>query len=276
MATAMRMASKPAMHGRSLKLHRVCGFGEVSNLASQPQPPELPSIPDDGTNFAIRSLTLGVVVSERDRRRQRGGARNSRLRESIALTGAQAVNLIEAAHHATAIGLPFTRMMTVHWQAAGVPLEGMAAATGRFTDLLTKALARHGKRLSGSKTAWLWVHENGDGKGWHCHLLVHIPVELLPMVQKQRRRWLRLITGTPFKARVVKTDALGRRLGLETANPELLAANVEGALEYLLKGVAPDALIAASLKRLEPGGRIIGKRCGTSQNIGRKARSEMQ
>jgi len=26
------------------------------------------------------------------------------------------------------------------------------------------------------------------------------------------------------------------------------------------------------LERLEPGGRIIGKRCGTSQNIGAKAR----
>jgi len=28
-----------------------------------------------------------------------------------------------------------------------------------------------------------------------------------------------------------------------------------------------------ALERLEAGGRIIGKRCGTSQNIGAKARS---
>lgn len=269
MATAMRMASKPATHGRSLKLHRVPGFGEVSNLAGQPQPPELPSITDDGTNFAIKYLNLGVVVSGADTQRQRGGARNRKARESLALTGAQVANLIEAARHATAIGLPFTRMMTIHWQAAGLPLDGMAAATGRFTDLFAKALARHG-----SKTAWLWVHENGDGKGGHCHMLVHIPVYLVPVVQRLRRQWLRHITGKSFRARVVKTDALGRRLGLEASNPALLAENVTEALGYLLKGVTPDAPVAASLKRLEPGGRIIGKRCGTSQNIGRKARNE--
>lgn len=268
MAQAMRSTPKLAAHGRSLKLHRVPGFGEVSNLAGQPQPPELPSISDDGTNIAIRYLKQGVVDSEHDRRRHRGGARNRKGRESLALTGAQAVNLIEAAHYATAIGLPFTRMLTIHWQAAGVALDGMAAATGRFTDLLAKALARHG-----SKTAWIWVHENGDGKGGHCHMLVHIPVDLVKVVQRLRRQWLRRITGTPFRARVVKTDALGRRLGLENGNPALLAENAAEALGYLLKGVTPDAPVAASLKRLEPGGRIIGKRCGTSENIGRKARN---
>ena len=269
MAMAMRTASNSAPHGHSLKLHRVPGFGEVSNLAGQPQPPERPSISDDGTNLAIRYLSIGVAVSDADRRGQRGGARNRKGRESLVLTGAQAVNLIEAAHHATAIGLPFTRMMTIHWQAAGVALDGMAAATGRFTDLLAKALARHG-----SRTAWLWVHENGEGKGGHCHMLVHIPVDLVKVVQRLRRQWLRIITATPFRTRVVKTDALGRRLGLEKGNPALLAENVIEALGYLLKGVTPAAPLAASLKRLEPGGRIIGKRCGTSQNIGRKARSE--
>jgi hypothetical protein len=51
-------------------------------------------------------------------------------------------------------------------------LEGMAKATGRFTDLMAKALARHG-----SGTALLWVHENGDRKGAHCHLLAHVWVQ---------------------------------------------------------------------------------------------------
>ena len=98
-------------------------------------------------------------------------------RESHALTVAHVANLIAAARHADAIGLPFTRMISIHWQAAGVPLEGMAKATGRFTDLMAKALARHG-----SGTAWLWTHENGEGKGGHCHLLAHVPASLVPIL----------------------------------------------------------------------------------------------
>jgi hypothetical protein len=35
-------------------------------------------------------------------------------------------------------------MITIHWEAAGVPLNGMAKATGRFVDLLTKAPAQRG------------------------------------------------------------------------------------------------------------------------------------
>jgi UDP-N-acetyl-D-mannosaminuronate dehydrogenase len=43
-------------------------------------------------------------------------------------------------------------------------------------------------------------------------------------------------------------------------------------LGYVLKGASPEAASQFALKRLEPGGRVIGKRCGTSQNIGAKAR----
>jgi len=66
---------------------------------------------------------------------------------------AQVGNLIAATRHAEAIGLSFTRMITIHWEAAELPLADMAKATGHFTDLMTKALARHG-----SRTAWLWIH----------------------------------------------------------------------------------------------------------------------
>lgn len=225
-----------------------------------------------GTGLAVRYSNQGVGVSE-PVGRQRGGARNSKGRMSDALTGAQVAELVAAADHAAATGLPFTRMITIHWQAAGVTLEAMTAATGRFIGLLAKALARRG-----SKTAWLWVHENGDGKGAHCHLLVHVPPDLVPVVQRLRRQWLRRITGQTFLARVVKTDVIGRRLGLETGNPALWAENAGKALGYLLKGVTPGApeaaIVMALLGYLEPGGRIIGKRCGTSQNIGRKARNE--
>lgn len=132
--------------------------------------------------------------------------------------------------------------------------------------LARRALARHG-----SCTAWLWIHESGDGKGGHCHLLVHVPAELVPTLAGLQRGWLRRITGKPYRARVVHSKPVGGRLGLEASNPDLHAINLHAALAYVLKGVGPDAALRFGLERLEPGGRVIGKRCGTSQNIGPNA-----
>jgi hypothetical protein len=186
---------------------------------------------------------------------------------SHALTTAQVARLNAAERYARQIGLPFTRMITIHWEAAGVPLVGMAKATGRFTDLLVKALARHG-----SPTAWLWVHENGDGKGGHCHLLTHVPPTLVSVVTGLQRGWLRRISGNPYRARVVHSRPIGGKLGLESGNPELHAINLELAFAYILKGAEPKAASRFGLERLEPGGRIIGKRYGISQNLGPNAR----
>ena len=198
----------------------------------------------------------------------RGGPRNSATRESHALSASHVENLKSAARHADAIGLPLNRMVTIHWEKAGVPLSVMAKATGRFTDLLTKALAQHGCR-----TAWLWSHENCGGKGGHCHLLAHVPAALVPTITGLQRGWLGRITGKPYVGRVIRSKPIGGRLGLETGNPELHAINLETALGYVLKGASAEAAAGFNLERLEPGGRIIGKRCGTSQNIGATCRS---
>jgi hypothetical protein len=159
-------------------------------------------------------------------------------------------------------------MLTIHWQAAGVALEDMPRATGRFLDLMAKAVTRHG-----GATAWLWVHENGDGKGGHCHLLAHVPPDLVPAITALQRGWLRRITGLPYRARVIRSKPIGGRLGLEASNADLHAVNLDAALAYILKGACPAAALQFDLERLEPGGRVVGKRCGTSQNIGAEARS---
>lgn len=148
-----------------------------------------------------------------------------------------------------------------------MPLSGMAKATGRFIDLLTRWLARHGHR-----TAWLWVHENGQHKGGHCHMLAHVPAGCVKDLTGKSKRWLRTITGSPYRARVILSKPIGGRLGLEAGNPELHAINLAAALAYLCKGASHEAASQFGLERLEPGGRVIGKRCGTSQNISAKAR----
>ncbi|MEN8860244.1 hypothetical protein [Qipengyuania flava] len=269
-AAAMPKTPQSARHGGALKLHRDCGFGEVSIALHQPKTREKPPFPETGTAHAINYLTSGVAALSASST-GRGGARNRADRVSHALTMAHIANLKAAERHAAKIGLPFTRMITIHWQAAGVPLAGMAKATGRFTDLMAKALARHD-----SGTAWLWVHENvpgnGHDKGGHCHLLAHVPADLVSRLTALQRGWLRRITGQPYRARVIHSEPIGGRLGLEAGNPDLHAVNLEAALAYLLKGASPEAASKFGLERLEPGGRVIGKRCGTSQNIGAKAR----
>lgn len=250
-----------------LKLHRKWHSGEVSKPMPCQQSRTISPITETGTEPAKIHLTLGVPVHLTLPKQNRGGARNTASRQSDNLTANQVANLIAGASHAGAIGLPFTRMITIHWQAAGIPLEGMARATGRFTDLLTKAVARHGH-----KSAWLWVHENGHGKGGHVHILAHVPPLLAPLVKRLQKGWLRTITGQPYIAKVIKSDPIGGRLGLETGNPELHAVNLEAALAYVLKGASHEAGPQFGLGRLEPGGLVIGKRCSTSQNIGPAAR----
>ena len=269
-AVAMPKPHHSARHGGALKLHRNRGFGEVSIAPLQPKASENPTFPETGTAHAINYLTSGVAAFSATGT-GRGGARNRANRESHFLTTGHIANLRAAERHAEKIGLPFTRMISIHWQAAGMPLAGMPKATGRFTDLMAKALARHG-----SKTAWLWTHENvpsnGHDKGGHCHLLAYVPADLVPVVTALQRGWLRRITGHPYRARVIHSKPIGGRLGLEAGNPDLHAVNLEAALAYVLKGASPKAASQFDLERLESGGRVIGKRCGTSQNIGAKAR----
>ena len=198
----------------------------------------------------------------------KGGARNRADRTSDALTAAQIANSTAAERHSRTIGLPFTRMITIHWQAAGVGLADMVKATGRFLDLLTKALARHK-----SKTAWLWTVENGDRKGGHCHLLVHVPAALVSLLTRLQKGWLKRISGQDYVKGVIRSKPVGGRLGLEVGNPELHAVNLAEAFCYVLKDADAQAAEKFALTRLEAGGHIIGKRCGISQNISAKARA---
>lgn len=241
-------------------------FGEVSNAGVGTQEALILPFPPNGTKLAISKSLLGVPANL-PCDGGRGGARNRADRESHALSPAHVANLIAATAHAKAIGLPFTRMITIHWEAAGIALAGIVKATGSFIDLMTKALARHG-----SSTAWLWTHENGPRKGAHCHLLAHVPAALVSRLTRLQRGWLRIITGTPYRKRVIHSKPIGGRLGLEAGNPDLHAINLEAALAYVLKGASPEAASRFALRRMDPGGRVIGKRCGTSQNISAKAR----
>ena len=241
--------------------------GEVSKAPLRMQVAQTSRISETGTGVAINYLTIGVAAHV-PKGAQRGGSRNSGQRKSVELTAAQIANLVAAEGHSRAIGLPFTRMITIHWEAAGIAPSHMVRATGRFLDLLTKALGRHGYN-----TALLWTLENGPNKGAHCHLLAHIPMSFISVLTRLQKGWLRRITGKPYRKRVIVSRPIGGRLGLEIANPTLHSENLATSFAYICKAASQTVLNIYGLQRShEPGGLIIGKRCGTSQNISAKAR----
>jgi hypothetical protein len=224
-----------------------------------------------GTALAIIPKAIGGATdSAKAGRSGWGGARNSASRYSDALTNKQTAEIIAAAQFAARIGLPFNRHLTIHWEAAGVPDCEGAAATAAFLTL-----ARDWLRKRGVPFAWLWVRENGDGKGSHVHILLHCRPELGRAFAGMQRRWLRRVTGKPYRPRTIRTARIGGTLRAFETAPAVYADNLARVVVYLLKGASPEAARALGIKRPEPGGRIIGKRCSTSQNIGRTARAAL-
>lgn len=252
---------------RLLKLHRDSGCGEVSIGDAAARILENLKLEATGTIAAVNTLHLGDAANSVSRP-GRGGARNYASRESFALKLTQVENLIAATGFSCEIGLPFNRMITIHWEAAGIPLKDMAKATGQFLDLMTKVVSRRGGHI-----AWLWVHEGGITKGGHCHMLVHIPSHMIDVVTKLQKGWLKTITESPYRKGVIFGKPIGLRRDLEVSNPALHRENLVNVLSYVVKGAYPDVAAAMGLPRLEPGGRVIGRRCSTSQNIGPKARA---
>ncbi len=189
--------------------------------------------------------------------------------------------MANGAGHATAVkaGLPINRMTTPHWGAMGVPDAEAGAALGRLLKLIRDALAAMGLPF-----AFAWVRENDDGdgsKGSHAHILMHIPAAAGRGFLKRLPAWVRLAAGGRFNRRTrrvvgpayVKGAVLTRRIGGKLAvAPGVYRVNLALAVDYLLKGADDATAAALALELREPGGRVIGKRCGWSENIGAKAR----
>ena len=137
-------------HGGALKLHRGCGFGEVSIAPLQPQTPTNPPISETGTAVAISYLPLGVAALL-PCSTGRGGARNRASRESHALTAAQIANLRAAERHATKIGLPLHahahNPLGGGWSALGGHGEGDRALHRSHDQGAVTSWQRHGLAL---------------------------------------------------------------------------------------------------------------------------------
>ena len=196
-----------------------------------------------------------------------GGARNRASRVSDGIGLLKAVELVEATRRAIAIGLPFNRHLTVHWEKAGLTDDQAAAVTGRLLKLI-----RDWVRKRGGHIAHVWVRENGPGKGSHVHILLHLPDGVT--LKGMTARWYKIITG--WRGRVpcgaVKTKRIGGDARAANSGSDWYEANLAWLVAYLLKGVDPATSVALGLDRRKEGGRIIGKRLAASTNLRRTFR----
>ena len=173
--------------------------------------------------------------------------------------------MIEAANFAERIGLAFNRHWTVHYEMAGIAEHDGAAFVGRLLALVRKHVWR-----AGGKLAALWARENGDGKGGHVHILLHLPSGMT--LRNLTRRWIKAAGGNPVR-RVSRVRTIGSRLTDAKVGGEHYRANADAVLAYLVKAASDETGKALALPRSGEGGPIIGKRAGWTQNIGAKARN---
>lgn len=218
--------------------------------------------PKTGTELAnYTSILSCVTVSDRAIVHRWGGARNSAARTSSALNKMQVELLIGAARCAAMKAMPLNRHITIHWGKLGLADSEAAQSTSRFIKYMRDALAK-----AGAPFAAIWVRENGRHEGGsHVHILAHIPFDCITLLVRLQCGWVSRAAGRPYRAKALR----GKRIAGAGRNAGLYQANFNAVQNYLAKGASADAAQVFGLTHLRPGGTIIGKRCGTTQNIGR-------
>jgi hypothetical protein len=187
-----------------------------------------------------------------------------KLRTSTHITLQQAENMMKALAFARVIGRALNTHATIHWVGtkAGDDPDGRRFA--RVREGLDKWLMRHG--VTGGLTA-VWVRERGSG-GFgeivHCHMLFHLAHPFL-----RGRKHVEVVRALE---RLVDRHGDGNfaDFTLKLTSPD----DPNGL--YLIKGGGPGVWRKYGVPGCwrEPQGFVHGKRCGTTENIGPKAREQ--
>ena len=211
-----------------------------------------------GTVVAIYRNSTGAL---------HGSARPHRKgRRSTALRSKDCENLLFAAEHAIRIGKPLNRMLTVHFDAAGI--SDPVKATGQLLKLMGDWLRCYNTAITA-----VWVREAGASKGEHVHILLSIPPPILRSFTRMQRGWFKKI-GAAWNLGVYLSRPIGgsHKVAFSEASRDLYQQAITGALHYLLKGADAKARSAHRISKRGDGGELWGKRCGTTENIGPTAR----
>ena len=141
-------------------------------------------------------------------------------------------------------------------------------ATGQLLKLMGDWL-----RCNNSAITALWVREAGPPKGEHVHILLSVPPVEISAFNRMQRGWFTRI-GASWKRGVYKSRPIGgsHKLAFSDTSTDLYQQALIGALHYLLKGADAEATAAHGISKREDSGELWGKRCSTTENIGRAAR----
>ena len=136
-------------------------------------------------------------------------------------------------------------------------------AIGRLLTLLRD----HVRNSIGGEIAYLWSRENGAIIGGHVHILLHLPAGYIWRGLRVQC-WIERISGRPYKKGSIKITRVGSIAKAHGSNPVLYLANLATVVGYLIKGTCPNVRAALELERRKAQGGVIGRRCGSSQNVG--------
>jgi len=183
------------------------------------------------------------------------------------LSKGNALELLAAIQEAILIGLPFNVLLTINLEQGSV--SDCVVATGRFLTYY-----RQWVRSRGHDTAHVWCQERGPTTGQHVHILLHLPRALAGESGKRHRGWLKRC-GAVAKRGLIHSRPIGKSFPAafgDQASQRDYLRNLRGVTSYILKQVADQTRSRLEIERIARRSMVIGKRSGTSQNIGRKAR----
>lgn len=202
--------------------------------------------------------------------------------------------LYVAKTRANIMGRFFNTMLTINWTSLGLA-DGQVAEVfqGLQTTLRAWATRKRGLKLNAFAVGWLWVHERGPlAGGLHTHMLIAIDPKWRAPLGRLVSDYLLRRTGVQPVRRSDSTSSSSAAALQASSQTIMMVAprNRDGVpaaprdeqsfqarqFRYLAKGVKPDAHLRrvdgssisvvswAKLDRVQPQGRIVGKRCGYS------------
>ncbi len=175
-------------------------------------------------------------------------------------------NLANAVAFANHTRHRLTVAMTLIWShVAGFQDDRLGIMTTRLLDRLGRWL----RRSAGIELYAVWTRERGHQKGHHLHLMANIPAGLVPQLAEYLTQSFH-ITQRGLKFSYGK-------FGMKTLPMQM------GKLRYFCKSIDHTAFVyrafeacnIAKMLGIDPVGTdgvVRAKRCGTTENIGRKAR----
>lgn len=174
--------------------------------------------------------------------------------------------MLAASAFAIATGRTFQRHWIIHYGKAGIDARDGARFVSHVLALASKQARREGGEL-----AALWVRERASEKGEHAHILLHLPAAM--RLHGRTRRWIDTAGGN-WKPGVSRIRIIGGRLSKLDGNRNArLAVNATSVIRYLLKSASVEKGAQLNLTRSGCSGEIIGKRCGWTENVGKKAQN---